>query len=43
VLELAAESHEQLLGYKIEDLERQPVIAAELHRLRYRGEIHGLL
>jgi hypothetical protein len=37
VLELA-ESHDQLLDY-LEDLERCPAIAAELQRLRSRGEI----
>jgi hypothetical protein len=41
VLELVA-SHEALLDF-VDDLERQPMIAAELRRLRCRGEIRWLL
>jgi hypothetical protein len=41
VLELA-ESHEALLEL-LDDLERRPVIAAELRRLRCRGEIKWML
>jgi hypothetical protein len=41
VLELIT-SHEALLDY-IDDLERQPVIAGEVRRLRCRGEIGWLL
>jgi hypothetical protein len=37
-----ADSHNELLDY-LDELERQPVIAAELQRLRCRGEICWLL
>jgi hypothetical protein len=36
------DSHDELLDY-LEDIERQPVIAAELQRLRCSGEIRWVL